>query len=280
MNNSKKALIVEGGGSRGVFSFGVIDSFIHASYNPFDVHLGVSNGAVVQLWYLLAVSDYNLDKMLFSASKDYVNFKNIFFNKSIMNFTKLYADANKVFPIDFDRLTSHLMNKSFYVVVSDAQSGHSEYIELDRHNYVNQLLATGSLPVLMREPIMLNGLRKYDGGITDPLPVKKAYELGAREMVVIRTYEKEFIRKNKLENYIAALFTKSYPQISLALKKNAQVYNQALDFIRNPPADCTITEICPPARLTATRTTTDPEIMKANYKIGLNTGKEYLNKIL
>ncbi|MDA8925606.1 DUF6363 domain-containing protein, partial [Gammaproteobacteria bacterium] len=153
-------------------------------------------------------------------------------------------------------------------------------IELDRHNYVNQLLATGSLPVLMREPIMLNGLRKYDGGITDPLPVKKAYELGAREIVVIRTYEKEFIRKNKLENYIAALFTKSYPQISLALKKNAQVYNQALDFIRNPPADCTITEICPPARLTATRTTTDPEIMKANYKIGLNTGKEFLNKIL
>ena len=39
MSNPKKALIVEGGGSRGVFSFGVIDSFIKASYNPFDLHL-------------------------------------------------------------------------------------------------------------------------------------------------------------------------------------------------------------------------------------------------
>ena len=54
MSNPKKALIVEGGGSRGVFSFGVIDSFIQASYNPFDLHFGVSNGAVVQLWYILA----------------------------------------------------------------------------------------------------------------------------------------------------------------------------------------------------------------------------------
>ena len=279
MSNSKKALIIEGGGSRGVFSFGVIDSFIKASYKPFDIHLGVSNGAVVQLWYLLATADYNLDKMLFSASKDYVSFKNIFLNKSIMNFTKLYEDANKVFPIDFDRLTSHLANKNFYVVVSDAQSGEAEYIELDRDNYVNQLLATGSLPILMREPILLDGLRKYDGGITDPLPVQKAYELGAREIVIIRTYEKEFVRQNKLENYIAAWFTNSYPRISVALKQNAEVYNQALDFIRNPPTDCTIIEICPPARLTAKRTTTDPVIMKANYKIGLKVGQDYLNQI-
>ena len=127
MINPKKALIVEGGGSRGVFSFGVIDSFIKASYNPFDLHFGVSNGAVVQLWYLLAVADYNLDKMLFSASKKYVSYKNIFFNKSIMNFTELYKDANKIFPIDFIRLTKKLKDKNFYVVVSDAESGTSEY---------------------------------------------------------------------------------------------------------------------------------------------------------
>jgi predicted patatin/cPLA2 family phospholipase len=98
MQSNKTALIVEGGGSRGVFSFGVIDSFIQASYNPFDIHFGVSNGAVVQLWYLLKVSNYNLDKMLFSASRDYVRYSNLLFNKSIMNFEKLYQDANEVFP--------------------------------------------------------------------------------------------------------------------------------------------------------------------------------------
>ena len=134
MQENKRALIVEGGGSRGVFSFGVIDSFIQASYNPFDIHLGVSNGAVVQLWYLLKAADYNLDKMLFSASKKYVRYSNIFLNKSIMDFKKLYQDANKVFPIDFDRLQNNLKGKNLYVVVSDAATGNPEYIELSKKN--------------------------------------------------------------------------------------------------------------------------------------------------
>ena len=276
MQKSKKALIVEGGGSRGVFSFGVIDSFIKASYNPFDIHLGVSNGAVVQLWYLLEASDYNLDKMLFSASRDYVRYTNLLFNKSIMNFEKLYQDANKVFPIDFDRLQVNLEGKNFYVVVSDAASGKPEYIELSKENYINEMLATGSLPVLMKNAILLEGKRKYDGGITDPIPVQKAYEMGAREIVVIRTYEKAFIRKTKLEHYIAAFATRAYPQISKALKYNSATYNSSLEFINNPPSDCKITQICPPQRLSTKRATTNVNTMKADYKIGMNCGEEFL----
>ena len=280
MQNRKKALIIEGGGSRGVFSFGVIDSFIKASYNPFDIHLGVSNGAVVQLWYLLAVSDYNLDKMLFSASRDYVRYSNLLFNKSIMNFEKLYKDANKVFPIDFDRLQDNLAGKNFYVVVSDAGSGKPEYIELSKENYINEMLATGSLPVLMKNAILLEGKRKYDGGITDPIPVQKAYEMGAKEIVIIRTYEQAFIRKTKLENYIAAFATRSYPNISKALKENTTTYNSALEFINNPPSDCKILQICPPQRLSTKRATTNVNIMKADYQIGMNCGEEFLEKYL
>ena len=280
MQASKRALIVEGGGSRGVFSFGVIDSFIKASFNPFDIHLGVSNGAVVQLWYLLNVSDYNLDKMLFSASKDYIRYSNIIFNKSIMNFEKLYQDANKVFPIDFDRLQNNLDGKRFYVVVSDAVTGRPEYIELSRDNYINEMLATGSLPVLMQNPIFLNGKRKYDGGITDPLPVQKVYEMGAKEIVIIRTYEKTFIRKTKLENYIAAIATRSYPNISYALKTNTATYNSALEFINNPPGDCKITQICPPTRLKTKRATTNKTIMEADYKVGMISGQQFLKKYL
>tara|TARA_Y100001936_G_C15973769_1_gene612610 strand:+ start:24 stop:866 length:843 start_codon:yes stop_codon:yes gene_type:complete len=280
MQQNKTALIVEGGGSRGVFSFGVIDSFIKASFNPFDMHFGVSNGAVVQLWYLLKVSDYNLDKMLFSASKKYVRYSNILFNKSIMDFEKLYQDANKVFPIDFDRLQRNLDGKNFYIVVSDGETAQPEYVELSRENYINEMLATGSLPVLMKNPIMLNNKRKYDGGITDPLPVKKAYEMGARNITLIRTYEESFIRKTKLENYIAALATKSYPNISRALISNTATYNSALEFIKNPPSDCKIIQICPPHRLKTRRATTNQSIMKADYLVGIQAGQKFLQKFL
>ena len=280
MNKNKKALIVEGGGSRGVFSFGVTDSFIQASFNPFDIHFGVSNGAVVQLWYLLKAADYNLDKMLFSASKDYVRYSNIIFNKSIMNFEKLYQDANKVFPIDFERLQDHLSGKIFYVVVSDALTGKPEYIQLSQKNYINEMLATGSLPVLMKNEITLDGRRKFDGGITDPIPVKKAYEMGAKEIIIVRTYEEAFVRKTKLENYIAAMATRSYPNISKALIANTTTYNSALKFIQNPPRDCTITQICPPKRLKTKRATTNTKIMKADYLIGKDAGEAFLKNYL
>ena len=138
------------------------------------------------------------------------------------------------------------------------------------------MLATGSLPVLTKNPILLDGKRKYDGGITDPIPVQKAYDLGAKEIVIIRTYEKTFIRKTKLENYIAAFATRGHPEISHALKTNTSNYNSALEFINNPPSDCKIIQICPPHRLKTRRATTNVEIMKSDYQVGLKQGKDYL----
>ena len=197
-----------------------------------------------------------------------------------MDFEKLYQDANKVFPIDFDRLQNNLEGKSFYVVVSDAESGSPEYIELSKENYINEMLATGSLPVLMKNPILLQGKRKYDGGITDPIPVQKAYEMGAKEIIIIRTYEQTFIRKTKLENYLAAFATRSYPNISKALKTNTTTYNTSLEFINNPPSDCKIQQICPPNRLNTKRATTNQKIMKADYLIGMQVGQKFLKKNL
>ena len=47
MENKKTALIIEGGGQRGVFSFGITDTFIARNYDPFDIYIGVSNGVAV-----------------------------------------------------------------------------------------------------------------------------------------------------------------------------------------------------------------------------------------
>ncbi|WP_211210727.1 patatin-like phospholipase family protein [Hahella ganghwensis] len=42
---SDSALVVEGGAMRGVLASGILDEFIHQSFNPFDMYLGVSAGA-------------------------------------------------------------------------------------------------------------------------------------------------------------------------------------------------------------------------------------------
>ncbi len=96
MNKKKTALIVEGGGNRGVFSFGITDSFIRNNFDPFDIYIGVSNGAAVVFWYLMRESENNLDKMLFGAKSKYINYKNLFSKKDIIAFHNLYIDANNL----------------------------------------------------------------------------------------------------------------------------------------------------------------------------------------
>ena len=79
MSIDKTALIIEGGGTRGVFSFGVIDTFIKEQFDPFKIYIGVSNGAAALNWYLIKEKNYNLEKMLYSANKKYINYFNFFF---------------------------------------------------------------------------------------------------------------------------------------------------------------------------------------------------------
>ena len=41
----KNALVVEGGAMRGIFSAGVLDTFLLEGFDPFDLYIGVSAGA-------------------------------------------------------------------------------------------------------------------------------------------------------------------------------------------------------------------------------------------
>lgn len=42
----KIALVVQGGGQRGIFTAGVLDAFLEANFNPFQLYIGTSAGAL------------------------------------------------------------------------------------------------------------------------------------------------------------------------------------------------------------------------------------------
>ena len=277
MGNKKTALIVEGGGQRGVFSFGITDTFINRNYDPFDIYIGVSNGVAVLCWYLIRETDNNLDKMLYAAKGDYLSYKNIFTGKDILKFHQMYEDGEKMFKPSMEKIKNNLEGKDYIAVVTDAVEANAEYYSFGDGEWMPKMIASGTLPLLVKTPSLINGRRKFDGGITDPLPVEKAYELGAKKIIVIRTYEKKFRRKLKPENYIGALFSRKYPKLRKALLEHDKTYNRAIDFINNPPHDCDIVQLCPPEKLKSKRDSKNIEILKADYKIGKRVAEEYLN---
>ena len=277
MENKKTALIIEGGGQRGVFSFGITDTFIARNYDPFDIYIGVSNGVAVLCWYLIRETDNNLDKMLYAAKGDYLSYKNIFTGNDILKFHQMYEDGEKMFKPSMEKIKNNLGGKDYIAVVTDAIEANAEYYSFGNGEWMPKMIASGTLPLLVKTPSLINGRRKFDGGITDPLPVEKAYELGAKKIIVIRTYEKKFRRKLKPENYIGAFFSTEYPKLRKALLEHDKTYNRALDFINNPPHDCDIVQLCPPEKLKSKRDSKNIEILKADYKIGKRVAEEYLN---
>ena len=279
MENNKTALIVEGGGQRGVFSFGISDTFIKRNYDPFDIYIGVSNGVAVLYWYLIRETDNNLEKMLYAASGDYFNYKNIFTGKDIFKVRQMYRDGEKKFRPNIQKLKNNLNKKNYIAVVTDAINANAEYYSFGESEWMPKMIASGTLPILVRTPSLINGRRKFDGGIADPLPVEKAYEMGAKKIVVIRTYEKKFRRKLKLENYIGALLSRKYPKLRRALLNHDLTYNKALDFIDNPPEDCEIIQLCPPEKLNSKRDSKNIEILKGDYEIGKKVAEKYLKRL-
>ena len=277
MDNKKTALIIEGGGQRGVFSFGITDTFINRNYDPFDIYIGVSNGVAVLCWYLIKETDNNLDKMLYAAKGDYLSYKNIFTGKDILKFHQMYEDGEKMFNPSMEKIRNNLKGKNYIAVVTDAINANAEYYSFGDSEWMPKMIASGTLPILVKTPSLIDGRRKFDGGIADPIPVEKAYKMGAKKIIVIRTYEKNFRRKLKLENYIGALLSSQYPSLRKALLEHDKTYNRALDFINNPPHDCEIVQLCPPKKLKSKRDTKNIEVLKADYKLGKSVAEQFLN---
>ena len=277
MENKKTALIVEGGGQRGVFSFGITDTFIKRKYDPFEIYIGVSNGVAVLYWYLIRETANNLDKMLYAASGNYFSYKDIFTGKDIFKVHQMYSDGEKKFKPNIKKIKNNLNGKDFIAVVTDALEANAEYHSFEENEWLPKMIASGTLPVLVRTPSLINGRRKFDGGIADPLPAEKAYALGAKKIIVIRTYEKKFRRKLKLENYIGALLSRKYPKLRKALLEHDKTYNRALDFINNPPKDCEIIQLCPPEKLKSKRDSKNIVILKEDYKLGKRVAEDYLD---
>ena len=279
MENKKTALIVEGGGQRGVFSFGITDTFIKRKYDPFDIYIGVSNGVAVLYWYLIRETANNLDKMLYAASGNYFSYKDIFTGKDIFKVHQMYSDGEKEFKPNIKKIKKNLNGKDFIAVITDALEANAEYYSFEENEWLPKMIASGTLPVLVRTPSLINGRRKFDGGISDPLPAEKAYALGAKKIIVIRTYEKKFRRKLKLENYIGALLSRKYPKLRKALLEHDKTYNRALDFINNPPKDCEIIQLCPPEKLKSKRDSKNIVILKEDYKLGKRVAEDYLERL-
>ena len=185
--DSNTALVLEGGGLRGVFTCGVLDCFMDKGIRfPFTV--GVSAGACNGLSYMSGqrgrAKASNIDLM---EKYHYVELKYLLTQKCIMDFKLLFEDfPEKIIPYDYDK---YFCNPDrFVMVTTNCLTGKAEYLEEKSSSarVMDIVRASSSLPFV--SPITyVDGVPMLDGGIVDSIPVEYALNQGFDKLVIVLT---------------------------------------------------------------------------------------------
>ena len=223
-----------GGGMRGVYGAGVFDYCLDNEIY-FDVCVGVSAGSANCMSYMARAKGRNLRFYAdYSHRRQYMGFSRRITHGSFLNMDYIYGELCRLDgedPLDFQAVLDS--GTKFAVVVTDAQSGLPVYYtleDMEQDDYA-PIKASSSIPVV-NKPYPVHGRLGFDGGLSDPIPFKKAFEMGCDKVVVILTRPKEFRRSSLKDMPMAAITKRSWPNAGDAFFKRAEVYNTQLNEAR------------------------------------------------
>ena len=230
LNTDHTALVLEGGGLRGVFTCGVLDCFMdHGIRFPFTVGVsaGACNGLSYMSWQRGRARKSNIDLM---DEYHYVGFKYLLTQKCIMDFKLLFEDfPEKIIPYDYDAYFSN--PDRFVMVTTNCLTGKAEYLEEKKSSQrvMDIVRASSSLPFV--SPITyVDGIPMLDGGIVDSIPVEYAISQGYDKLVVILTRNKGY-RKKDSQMPLAKIVYRQYSHLQKALQQRNVVYNKTMELI-------------------------------------------------
>lgn len=237
-------LVLEGGGMRGVFTCGVLDSFMDRGIK-FPYTIGVSAGACNGLSYMSGqrgrAKYSNIDLL---EQYQYIGFKYLIKKRNIMDFDLMF----KVFPeeiLPYDYETYFKTSERFEMVVTNCITGEANYLEdkQDKDRVIDIARASSSLPFVC--PIAyVDQQPMLDGGIVDSIPLMRARNEGFVHNVVVLTRNKGY-RKEVKDIRIPSFIYCKYPKLREALSRRNCVYNQQLELVEQLEEAGEITVIRP-----------------------------------
>ncbi len=223
-------IIDVGGGTRGIYGAGVLDFMMDRGIKA-DCFIGVSAGSANGASYLSGQRGRNYKFYTeYINRKDYMGFRNMLKTGSYINLEYIYGtlsgeDGENPFAYeDFQN------NPAKYIIVAtDAFTGEPVYFDKDDMSldHYETLMTSSCVPGINR-PYIFRGKPYFDGGISDPIPIKKAFEIGCDKLIVILTLPKTAFRRPRADVRVSRLVSFRFPYAADAIKVRCDVYNQQL----------------------------------------------------
>lgn len=229
----KIGLVFEGGGMRGIYTVGVLDTLLNYNYLA-DYLIGVSAGASNGVSYISGQKERAKRTIInYIGDKRYLSISNYIKTGSLFGMDFLFKEIPEKLEI-FDHDAFFRCKCDYRVGVTNVETGKEEYYgkeALVKEDKNILLQASASIP--MAAPIVNYKGKKYlDGGTADPIPIKKAFEDGCDKVIVVLTRDRNYKKKPTPAKPIYSFVFRKYPKMVELLKMRHQIYNDTLDFIK------------------------------------------------
>lgn len=185
------ALIVEGGGSRGVYSSGMVQALEELGLaSIFDAVYGTSAGAINGAWLLCGRAVAGMrswtDPVIMRRAVDPAR---LLRGRPAFDLDYLVHQVyDGIEPMDFPAILAN--TTTFHPIGTDTRTGHA--VDLHRHIVDKQTLmtalrASAGLPILAGPPVPLGDAEYLDGGLSETVPIRTAVRDGTTHALVLRT---------------------------------------------------------------------------------------------
>ena len=273
------SLILEGGTFRPIFSAGVMDALLEHNIS-FPYCIGVSAGITNGFSYFSAQKGRNLEILeKYRNDKRYLGIKNFFKCKSIFGLDFVFDEIpNKLSPYNIEALTNY--KGRVLVGVTNAITGKTEYLDGKKIDAKNTMLrATCAIPLFF-PAIKINESYYYDGGLLDPIPIKKAIKDGNEKHLIILTRPKSYRKKLSKGNIIAAkIVSRKYPKLKDSFLTRHKLYNETVRFCEELEKQGKAVILRPREDQAIESFEKDVEKLKKGYQDGYNMAIERIEDI-
>lgn len=276
-NQPRTTLIVEGGGFKSAFTTGILDAFQVTGYRPFNRYLGISGGSIALSYFLSGQYRFGLDSLLHLAGDaNFTAYSRTFSEQGFMDLDIIAAVARELIVFDLLPAMRESLRHPVHFVATDEKTGAPAYLVPNRHNWLDAIIASSAIPFFTKGKHNFRGRAYIDGGCSDPLPAKWAYEQGARDVLVLRTWPREMRFTKSWADVAGSFYYRADPVLSDIVNQGHAIYNASADYLENPPDDLTVTQLAPEKLLaTGTYLNSVDTIMK-DYGHGLDVGLRYV----
>ena len=268
-------IIDVGGGLRGIYGAGVLDWCLENGIE-FDYCCGISAGSANLSSYIARQKGRNYRSyMEYAFRKEYMSLSNYIRTGSYLDLDYIFGTLcvhDGEDPLNYDTFKSS--DKKFYVVATDAVSGRARYFEKSDFKYDDfaPVKCSSCVPVV-NKPYPYEGKLYYDGGLSDSIPVKKAFADGCEKLVVVLTRPKNFYRSPAKDIRISALLKKKYPKTAEALQNRSRLYNKSLDIALVEEQRGRVLVLAPDNIKGLSTLTRDKKRLETLYKKGVNDAR-------